>query len=154
MQTQTFIKDTATVARVTQLEEGDAYRRLIPKETYDSAKVALGVVTGVLNNGETVAITAIEISAGRFGGEPEVKERVFEADSDLALFPANDEETELILADARRSGERTIATAEKNLRDAKDKVEKVESISERIYEAQHRQAQQVTGNGSAQLDQA
>src|SRR5699024_11486338 len=61
METRTLIKDSATVARVTQLEEGDAYRRLIPKTTYQEPKMVVGVVTGALNNGETVAMTALAV---------------------------------------------------------------------------------------------
>lgn len=144
MQTQTIIKDTAVVARVTALEEGSVYRRLIPKEHYESAQVALGIVTGVLNNGETVAITALEIQKSRYGGEAEVKERVFEAENDLALFPANDDETQLILAEARLAAERNIATAEKSLRDAREKHEKLESVSDRISAG----AQAVTEGGT------
>lgn len=135
MQTQTLIKDTATVARVTQLEEGDAYRRLIPKTTYDEAQVALGLVTGVLNNGETVAITALEITKSRYGATPEVKQQVFEATNDLALFPVDEEETLNIVADARRAAERSVESARKALREAEEKEAELDHVTDLIVSA-------------------
>lgn len=136
MQTKTLIKDTAQVARVHQLAEGDAYRRLMPKDSYRDAQMALGVVTGILNNGESIALTALEVAPGRFGGDAEVKEKVFEASDDLALFPVNDEETEVILSQARATAERSVTTAEKSLRDARDKHDQLEALADRITEAQ------------------
>src|SRR5699024_6971065 len=93
METRTLIKDSATVARVTQLEEGDAYRRLIPKTTYQGARMVVGVVTSVLNNGETVAITALEVKedSNRYTADSPVEVKIFEADADLALFPRSEE---------------------------------------------------------------
>jgi len=132
METRTLIKDTATVARVTQLEEGDAYRRLIPKDSYNDPMVALGLVTGVLNNGETVAITALEITKGRFGADAEVKQKVFEATNDLALFPVDNDEVQSILAEAYRRAARTVESARKALRDAEEKEAELDRVADLI----------------------
>lgn len=133
METRTLIKDTATVARVTALIEGDTYRRLIPKSTYESTKIAVGVVTGVLNNGEAVAITALEVKEG-YGSEVEVK--VFDAETDLALFPADHDEALEILAAAQDSQRRSVERAEKALEDARDKEERLGKVVRLIDLAQ------------------
>ena len=133
MQTQTLIKDTATVARVTQLTEGDTYRRLIPKSTYEGTKIAVGVVTGVLNNGETIALTALEVKEG-YGSEVEVK--VFDADTDLALFPADHTEVLEILSAAQNYQRSAVERAEKALGDARDKEERLNKVVRLIDLAQ------------------
>ena len=133
METRTLIKDTATVARVTALIEGDTYRRLIPKSTYESTRIAVGVVTGVLNNGEQVAITALEVKEG-YGSEVEVK--VFDAETDLALFPADHDEALEILAAAQDYQRRSVERAEKALEDARDKEERLGKVVRLIDLAQ------------------
>lgn len=135
METRTLIKDTATVARVTQLEEGDAYRRLIPKDTYSEPKIALGLVTGVLNNGETIAITALEITKDRYSADAKVKTRVFEATNDLALFPVDADEVQNILAEARRQAERSVASARKSLREAEEKEAELSHVADMIADS-------------------
>lgn len=141
METRTLIKDTATVARVTQLEEGDAYRRLIPKDSYNESRIALGLVTGVLNNGESVAITALEITKGRYSVEAEIKQKVFEATNDLALFPVDEEEVQNILADARRSADRSVESARKSLREAEEKEAELDRVADLIRAASAHQIQ-------------
>ena len=133
MQTQTLIKDTATVARVTQLTEGDTYRRLIPKSTYEGTKIAVGVVTGVLNNGETIALTALEVKEG-YGSEVEVK--VFDAETDLALFPADHTEVLEILAAAQDFQRRAVERAERELGTAREKEERLSKVVRLIDLAQ------------------
>ena len=133
METRTLIKDTATVARVTALIEGDTYRRLIPKTTYESTKIAVGVVTGVLNNGEQVALTALEVKEG-YGSEVEVK--VFDAETDLALFPADHIEVLEILSSAQDYQRRSVERAEKALEDARDKEERLDKVVRLIDLAQ------------------
>ena len=133
METRTLIKDTATVARVTALIEGDTYRRLIPKSTYEPTKIAVGVVTGVLNNGEQVAITALEVKEG-YGSEVEVK--VFDAETDLALFPADHAEALEILAAAQDHQRRAVERAEKALEEARDKEERLGKVVRLIDLAQ------------------
>ena len=133
METRTLIKDTATVARVTALVEGDTYRRLIPRSTYESTKIAVGVVTGVLNNGETIALTALEVKEG-YGSEVEVK--VFDSETDLALFPADHTEALEILSSAQDYQRRSVERAEKALEDARDKEERLDKVVRLIDLAQ------------------
>ena len=133
METRTLIKDTATVARVTALIEGDTYRRLIPKTHYESTKIAVGIVTGVLNNGEQVALTALEVKEG-YGSEVEVK--VFDAETDLALFPADHTEALEILSSAQDYQRRSVERAEKALEDARDKEERLDKVVRLIDLAQ------------------
>ena len=133
METRTLIKDTATVARVTALVEGDTYRRLIPKTAYESTKIAVGIVTGVLNNGEQVALTALEVREG-YGSEVEVK--VFDAETDLALFPADHTEVLEILGAAQDYQRKAVERAEKALGEARDKEERLNKVVSLIDVAQ------------------
>lgn len=145
MQTQTLIKDTATVARVTQLAEGDAYRRLIPKESYSEPQIALGIVTGVLNNGETVALTVLELTKSRYSTDGEIKQKVFEADNSLALFPVDADEVKNILAEAERTADRSVETNRKALREAEEKAGELRRVSSMIVSATQDQVENRTG---------
>lgn len=149
MQTRTLIKDTATVARVTELTEGDTYRRLIPKSTYESTKIAVGVVTGVLNNGESLAITALEVKEG-YGSEVEVK--VFDADQDLALFPADHTEVLEILGSAQNYQRSAVERAEKALGEARDKEDRLNKVV-RLIDLAQRADQLASGAPAPSADQ-
>ena len=137
METRTLIKDSATVARVTQLEEGDAYRRLIPKTTYQEPKMVVGVVTGVLNNGETVAITALEVKedSNRYTADSPVEVKIFEADHDLALFPVVEGEVQEILALAREEMGKRVEMKQKELTSAQDHQDRLEHVLDLIETA-------------------
>ena len=138
METRTLIKDSATVARVTQLEEGDAYRRLIPKTTYQGARMVVGVVTSVLNNGETVAITALEVKedSNRYSADSPVEVKIFEADADLALFPVVEGEVQEILALAREEMGKRVLMKQKELADAQDHQDRLEHVAGLVELAQ------------------
>lgn len=148
METRTLIKDTATVARVTQLTEGDTYRRLIPKTAYQSTKIAVGVVTGVLNNGETLALTTLEVAEG-YGSEVEIK--VFDGDNDLALFPADHTEVLEILSGAQRYQRTAVESAEKALGTARDKEERLEKVVRLIDLAAQADVEAAEVNGTRRI---
>lgn len=151
METRTLIKDSATVARVTQLQEGDAYRRLIPKTPYQPPKMAVGVVTGVMNNGETVAITALEVDeANRYGASSPVKQQIFEADSDLALFPVVDGEVQEILADAQTEMRERVETKRRELEEAKEQAGRLDHVVHLIDLAKRVDASVAAENGSVE----
>lgn len=129
METRTLIKDTATVARVTQLTEGDAYRRLIPKTAYSEPRMVVGVVTSVMNNGETIAITALEVDeANRYTSTSPVKQQIFEGDADLALFPVVDGEAQEILSLAQHEMTKRIESKTNELAEAKDQSERLNHV--------------------------
>lgn len=152
METRTLIKDSATVARVTQLQEGDAYRRLIPKTTYQEPKMVVGVVTSVMNNGETVAITALEVKedANRYRTDSPVEVKIFEADHDLALFPLVDGEAEEMLALAREEIDKRVEIKQGELEQAQDHRDRLENVIGKIELTRRIDASVAAENGSVE----
>lgn len=97
MEIKNIVQASADVVRVTSLAPEDFYQRL---ETggYAGPRMRIGVVTGVLVNGEESAVTAIEFPTEYGDGTPAHK--VFAAGSDVALFPVSRLELENHLARA------------------------------------------------------
>ena len=60
MQTATLVHQTSEKVVISQLAEGDVYKRLIPKTAYEVEKIVMGVVTDILHNGETAVVQATE----------------------------------------------------------------------------------------------
>lgn len=132
MQTHTLIKDTATVVKMNQLAEGDTYRRLITSDGPGEARVAYGVVTGILSNGSEIALSTVELVKERYSYEYTVEVRVFQADSELALFPGDTSELQSVIAQAQRAAERKVETTKKELNERRQKQAEIEALSDRL----------------------
>lgn len=120
MKTQTLVQDGAQIVRVVTLRKGDVYKRLT-RATYagSSDELLFGYVTDVMNNGETVAVTAIELKVEY--STVTVTQKVFAGDADVTLFPATPEEFELFRQDVIKTMDRRVTDAEKALDDAENK---------------------------------
>lgn len=88
---QNMVRNTAEVIQVVELVPGDVYKRL-ETSSYAAPKLLVGIVTGVLNNGEASAITAVEYATGYSGAETTLKVFTDQDGSSLQLFPASQEE--------------------------------------------------------------
>lgn len=127
MKTQTLVQDTAQVIRVVTLAQGDTYKRVLPKTTYADAKLAFGVITAVLNNGETVAVTALEVEYDGYG-TPAVRSRTFTGDDDVQLFPAARLEVLAHREDVLRALRRAKDAAQSSLEEATRRLEHTEDV--------------------------
>ena len=128
MQTKTMVSQSAEVTRVVSLSEGDCYKRIY--KAYQETKVAFGMVTGVLNNGETVAVTALEIEVEFSMTKVAVK--TFGGEEDVALFAATKEEILTLQSDAMQSLGKAVQRAEDALMEAEQKQLLVASLFDQI----------------------
>lgn len=127
----TYVQATADVVRVVSLKPGDVYKRLTD-EYGGTAKMHLGVVTGVLNNGERSAVTAVEYEPSY--GSMTAHARTFSDKTDVALFPATPEEVRVHVRDLLDSAERGVKDAERALYDRREALTHAHRVVE-MFEA-------------------
>ena len=63
MNISSIVKNSADIINVVHLQKNDIYKRVRTQYSGSDPELRFGIVTDVLNNGETCAITAIEIVA-------------------------------------------------------------------------------------------
>jgi len=122
--TETLVRASAEVTRITTLREGDVYKRL---ETSGGDKLLLGMVTEILHNGEEAAIIAVEYGAEWSGVQ--VSRKVFSTERGLAIFPMSADEWGAAMGDLVPVAQRKLREAEKALLDARELVAAVEKAT-------------------------
>lgn len=127
MQTETLIRASAQVARITELHAGDVYKRLDTSGYAGSeATVIFGIVTDVMSNGEDAAFTATEITKNYMGAS--VRElKTFTMSHNIAIFPATPEEIQQRFAEIREEMQRKVVEAQKAFDKARDDARQVDS---------------------------
>lgn len=128
MQTKTMIAPSAEMIRVVTLKQGDVYKRLVD-DTYGASKkkIVVGVVTDVLHNGETAALTSIEVTSSY--SSVEVKPMAFGGEDDLTLYPASPKEVEAVMSEVLAVQRRKVETAEKGVEEARAVLRMVEEVT-------------------------
>jgi hypothetical protein len=96
-----------TVQKVTQLGEGDVYKRL-ETSSYAAPKLLIGVIQSILTNGDTIAVTVIEFDSAY--GATSIEPKLLAADKDLEFFPATELELATHLGSAVETAARSIDT--------------------------------------------
>lgn len=126
MKIQNLVQVQADVVRITTLQEGSIYRRITEKSSYDkSATVKYGIVTGIVSDGETTALTAVELPEG-WGDAP--TPITFSGDSEVVILPCDTPEF-LERAELARSRQlREITTAESELLRKRHVLSVLESV--------------------------
>lgn len=115
MQASQIIQSQARVITIIDLVEGDTYK-LVKKKSYSQDyDLYVGVVTGVMHNGETAVFTALELKAD-FSGDAQIV--VHGGEEDLMIYPATPAELVYALDYAKSATERKI----KDALQAKDKA--------------------------------
>ena len=120
MQTKTLIQSSANILRITDLQKGNTVK--VIKKDYSDNKIFFGVVTDLLNSGESTFIELLlfEKSYNDLKG----KVVVYDGKDDIALFPATVEEVETDLSDALKLLARDIEKSEDGLLKKKNAYEK------------------------------
>lgn len=126
METRTLIRSSADVLRITSLQKGDVYKRLVESEHGGSDSVLMGVVTDVLSNGEKCAISVIEIGCDQWGAFT-VRVANFAGARELAIFPASVDEIQTFMADAIERARDDVER--KELATARTVLERLERIA-------------------------
>ena len=128
MQTKTLIQSSANILRITDLQKGNTVK--VIKKDYSDNKIFFGVVTDLLNSGESTFIELLlfEKSYNDLKGKVVVYIRVnttyLDGKDDIALFPATVEEVETDLSDALKLLARDIEKSEDELLKKKNAYEK------------------------------
>lgn len=129
MNIETLVKANANHVRVTQLSEGDVYKRL--SETYGRPELKLGVVTGILSNGDTTVVTALEFDDSYTSSE-RVKEYVMKSGENVAIFPATPEEIEVVTDRITDRAKDDVANARQALERKQDQQRRIADLMDRI----------------------
>jgi ATP:corrinoid adenosyltransferase len=125
MQVQQMVATEATVTRIVNVKAGDIFKRL-HKPSYGEPSLVFGYVTDVLNDGENAVIVVVEFMPGAWGSSTEPTVRSFSNDTDVAIFPATEDEWRTGLNEAIEKQRRTVETAE---RDAASKRAVLDALS-------------------------
>lgn len=126
-QVKTLVRSTAQHIRVVSLAEGDVYKRIIPPDTYNKAKVVFGAVTDVLVNGENAAVVAIEYEITSYS-DVDAKIVTLSDNEDVAIFPARPEEVRTYFAEVAEAQERKVAAKNRELVEAKRRLDAVHTV--------------------------
>ena len=132
MQTETIIRASAQIMRITELHAGDVYKRL--ETSGMESNLVFGIVTDVMSNGEDAAVVATEISKSYYG--PTVRElKIFTTLSNVAIFPATPEEIAQRFAEYREEMGKKVAEAQKALDKAREEYQLVDATLRRVETA-------------------
>lgn len=114
MQVKSMIATDAQVVRITNVSSGDIYKRM-HKPSYGEPSLVFGYITDVLNDGENAVLVAVEFQPGPWGSSTEPVVRTFANDTDVAIFPASEDEWRTGLGEAIDKQSRLIETVERDL---------------------------------------
>jgi hypothetical protein len=114
MQVKSMIATDAQVVRITNVASGDIYKRM-HKPSYGEPSLVFGYITDVLNDGENAVIVAVEFTPGSWGSSTEPVVRTFANDTDVAIFPASEDEWRTGLGEAIEKQARLVETVERDL---------------------------------------
>jgi len=116
MQTKTLVQASANIITITSLVEGDVYKRLIKRDYEKDYKLFMGVVTGVMHNGEEAAITAIEFEDSY--SAVNLKLQVFAGDTEVAIYHATPDEITAHMSTLAEIARKNISRKEEELAEA------------------------------------
>lgn len=119
MQTKNIIQASANVIRITNLQQGDIYKRF--DDSSYSNDVKYGIVRAVYNDGEKTYVEAVEYKKSYRDLEASIY--VIRGDNDVSIFPATIEEIQEEFEDALSGIESAIA-------DKKEEIKKLEAAAD------------------------
>lgn len=131
MNIETLVKANATHVRVTQLSVGDVFKRL-NEPSYGSPELKYGVVTGILSDGDTTVVTALELNDG-YAVSDRLSERVMKSGDQEAIFPATPEEIRLVTSRVVERADEDAQRASRDLERKKDQMKNLESLVEKLH---------------------
>jgi hypothetical protein len=129
MQVNSLVKASAQVIRITEVTEGDIYKRY-DKPSYGEARMLFGVVTDVLHNGEDAAIVSVEFVPEGYGTAYEPRIKTFGADAEVMLFPASLDEFQVGMGEAITAQQRVVEAAERDAANKRSVLERMRTLRE------------------------
>lgn len=128
MQVNSLVKASAQVIRVTEVAEGDIYKRY-DKPAYGEARLLFGVITDALHNGDEAVIVAVEFVPEGYGTAYEPRMKTFGTDDEVVLFPASVEEFEVGMGEAIAAQTRVVETAERDAASKRAVLERMRDLA-------------------------
>lgn len=123
MQTKNIVQTSANVIRITSIAAGNVYKRF--DDSY-SKDIFIGVVKAVHNDGERTFIEATEYKTAYHGVD--VSQKIITDKEDAHLFPSSPEELNTVLLEGKRSIERKVEDAEKEIAKNKKLLLEIEGL--------------------------
>lgn len=114
MQVRTLVEAGATIHRITEVKPGDIYKRL-DKPSYGDARIVFGQILDVLNDGVSIAISAVEFYPSAWGSSFDPTIKAFAPDTDVSIYPATEEEWRTGLAEAIKKQSQAVDTVQRDL---------------------------------------
>jgi hypothetical protein len=112
MQTKQIVQASANVIRITNLAQGDIYKRF--DDSSYSKDVKYGIVKNIYNDGEKTYVEAVEYKKSY--NDLEASVYIIRGDNDVSIFPATLEEIEMEFSDAQKGIERKIQEKQEEIR--------------------------------------
>jgi len=127
MQVNSLVKASAQVIRITEVAEGDIYKRY-DKPSYGEARILFGVITDALHNGDEAVICSVEFVPEGYGTEFQPRLKTFGTDTEVVLFPASLDEFQVGLGEAIDAQRRVVETAERDAASKRAVLSRMEAL--------------------------
>lgn len=106
MDTKTLVQATANVVRIINLKVGDVYKRVHKPYAGAKSELRFGVVTSIMHNGESAAITSIEVEVSY--SAVTMHQKLFDTDTEVDIFEADPSEVREHFAKAEEAARKRI----------------------------------------------
>ena len=126
MQIANIARVQGQVVRIVGLTEGDVYKRLV--KTYaDEHVLKYGVVTGIVTDGETMLVTALEFKPSYSGAT--IENVTFNGQAEVAILPATKEEWRIHYLELHRAAKKAVEDAENKVSEVSASLQIVEQFT-------------------------
>ena len=125
-QVKALVSTGIKAVNITELNEGDIYKRIIPNTSYQSARVVVGIVKGIAVSNDDVCFQCLEMSTGF--GRYETSYVAFSSYEDILITKCSVEEFNEAKSIAIASLTKTINQYEKSVEEARAKLEVVNRL--------------------------
>lgn len=127
MKIEQIILPKSEVKRVISLSEGDVYRRVVQDYSSSKPRLVYGTVTGILANGEQVAVSALEFSVDEYRST-KVASVTFRNEDDVDIFPGEQSEFDHIVGEMLTHVQDEVSSARRSLAAVERKLAQVEQL--------------------------
>jgi hypothetical protein len=124
MQTKNIVQASANVVRITNLSQGDIYKRF--DDSSYSKSTYFGIVKAIYNDGEKTYVESVEYKKSYRDLEASIY--VMRGDNDVSIFPATIEEIQDEFGDSLKGIEKAIVDKNEELRKLESALETTKAL--------------------------
>ena len=134
MKLSALISTDVNLVRVTQVQEGDCYKRIHERSSYDKELItSYGIITDIAVTDNMQLITVLEFTDD-YTNSGKLTRRSFSGESEHILFPVEDEEFQISIERMREKAIESLETAQSQLRKAEQIYGLVAKVSDMALE--------------------